>query len=322
MNLTQLHKKFNTQDKCIKHLEKLRWNHKPKCLFCQSDSVKKRKKSIRWHCNSCNRDFSVLMGTIFEGTRLELPKFFEIMLLMIHAKMGISASEIARNVGVKYQTAWYTCHKIRCAMADKKIKLDGIVEFDEAYIGAKDKKKIKDPSEAKLSQITSKRGRGTNKTPIVGAAEKKGKVYLKIVEKLTSRNLLALLRDKVNIEDSIVVTDNFKSYKSFDNVVDHITIKHSDGYGKGIKTINTIEGFWSLIKNGIRGSYRAVSKKYLPFYLAEFSYKYNNRHLQKDAFNKMLENAVKEENCLLNYKPKRNAKKIFYGKGKRKKALS
>ena len=252
------------------------------------------------------------MGTIFEGTRLPLPKFFEIMFLMNNAKMGISAAEISRAVGVKYQTAWFACHKTRCAMVNKEIRLEGLVEFDEAYIGGKPRKKNKLLiNEANLSQITLKRGRGTNKTSVVGAVEKKGSVYVKIIEKLTGRNLLAMLRQVVNIDDSIVFTDGFRSYKSFDKEVEHITINHSKGYGKGVKTVNTIEGFWSILKNGIRGSYRSISKKYLPFYLSEFSYKYNNRHLQKDAFIKLLENTVKEENCLLNYKPKENPRKLL-----------
>jgi transposase-like protein len=232
---------------------------------------------------------------------------------MINAKMGISASQIARNIGCKYHTAWYACHRIRCAMIDNELHLEGMVEMDETYIGGKPRHKYKTtPNTANLSQITDKRGRGTKKVPVAGIAEKKGRAYVKIVEKLTSKNLLAMLKDTVNISDSIVFTDDFKSYKKFDEIVEHITIKHSEGYGKGIKTINTIEGFWSIIKNGIKGNYRSLSKKYLPFYLAEFSYKYNQRHLQKDAFEKIIINAVKDEKCFENYKPKCDVKQIVY----------
>lgn len=316
MNLSYLHKKYNTQEKCITHLEKLRWGKYRYCIFCDAENVTKRKNSIKWHCNNCNRDYSVLMDTIFEQTRLPLPQYFEIILLMNNAKMGISASEIARNVGVKYQTAWYACHRIRCAMINEELRLEGMIEFDEAYIGGKRKNKYKefDPSEANQSVITSKRGRGTNKTSIVGAVEKKGKVYVKIIEKLSGRNLLAMLKQVVNIKDSIIFTDGFRSYNAFDEYAEHIVINHSESYGHGIRTINTIEGFWSIIKNGIKGSYRAISKKYLPFYLAEYSYKYNNRHLQKNAFENLLVNAVRNDNEFTNYKPKRNPKSIVYGK--------
>jgi len=325
MNLSELHKKYGTQMKCIAYLEKTRWDKKPYCVHCGSTNVKKRKKSIKWHCNTCKKDGSVLIGTIFSETRLPLPKFFEIAFLMNNAKMGISAAEISRAVGVKYHTAWYACHRIRCAMIDKEIRLEGLVEFDEAYMGGKRRKVSKQKlpeNEANLAQVTAKRGRGTSKIPVVGAVEKKGKVYVKIIEKLTGRNLLAMLKDKVNTKDSVVITDDFRSYKKFDEAVEHITIKHSEGYGSGIRTVNTIEGFWSILKNGIRGSYRSLSKKYLPFYLAEFSYKYNNRHLQKDSFDKLIGNIVKNDNCMLNYKPVCDTKEIAYGKGKCKTNLS
>ncbi len=322
MTLSELHKKYGTQDKCIAYLEKTRWGKQHYCILCGSIKVKKRNKSIRWHCNDCNRDFSVLYGTIFEDTRLPLPQFFEIIFLMNNAKMGMSAAEISRAVGVKYHTAWYACHRVRCAMINNELRLEGVVEFDEAYMGGKPRKRALPSNTASLARVTEKRGRGTKKVPVVGAVEKKGRVYVKIIEKLTSRNLLAMLKQVVKTDESVVITDDFKSYKKFDEQVEHITINHSEGYGKGIRTVNTIEGFWSIIKNGIKGSYRAISKKYLPFYLAEFSYKYNNRHLQNNSFHAIIENTVKDEKCMINYKPVRDTKEIAYGKRTQKKCLS
>jgi transposase-like protein len=312
MNLQQLHKEFGTQKKCIAYLEKIRWGKEPLCALCESDNVSRRTDGMRWHCNSCRKDYSVLVDTIFEGTRLPLPQFFQAMFIMNNAKMGISASEISELVGIKYNTAWYVCHRVRCAMINNEIRLEGVVEFDEAYIGGKARKSNSPANEANLAQISSKRGRGTSKVPVVGAVEKKGRVYVKIIEKLTKRNLLAMLKKIVNTSETVVITDDFKSYKSFDDEVAHITIKHKDGHGHGMKTINTIEGFWSILKNGIRGSYRSVSKKYLPFYLAEFSYKYNNRHLQKDSFIQLLKNAVVMEPKFVNYKPIGNPRDIVY----------
>jgi transposase-like protein len=317
MTTSELHRKFNTQDKCIAYLEYLRWGKKTKCVHCKSDKVYKRKGTIKWHCNSCNSDFTVLYDTIFEETRLPLTQWFEIINFMNNAKMGVSASEIQRNTGVTYKTAWYCGMRARCAMINNEIRLEGLVEFDESYFGGKARKldKKAPENEPNLAKVETKRGRGTNKVPVVGAVEKKGQVYVKIVEKLTGKNLLAMLKKTVDTDESIVFTDEFRSYGSFDKVVDRVKIKHSEGYGKGLKTINTIEGFWSILKNGIKGNYRAISKKYLPFYLAEFSYKYNNRHLKSNSFEKLLENAVMEDTLFVNYKPiKKDTKSLVYSK--------
>jgi transposase-like protein len=317
MTISELHRNYNTQEKCIARLEKLRWGNKPKCVHCKSDKVYKRKGTIKWHCNNCNTDNTVLYDTIFEETRLPLPQWFEIINFMNNAKMGVSAAEIARNTGVTYKTAWYCGMRTRCAMIDNEIRLEGLVEFDESYFGGKARKQDKKSpeNEPNLADVVTKRGRGTNKVPVVGAVEKKGQVYVKIIEKLTGKNLLTMLKKTVKTDESIVFTDEFKSYGSFDKVVDRVKIKHSESYGSGLKTINTIEGFWSLLKNGIRGNYRAISKKYLPFYLAEFSYKFNNRHLKSNSFEKLLENAVKEDTLFVNYKPiKKDTKALVYSK--------
>lgn len=316
MTISELHSKYDTQEKCIVHLEKIRWGKEVHCVLCDSDNVTKRKNSIKWHCNKCNKDFTVLHDTIFDNTRLPLPKFFEVMLFINNAKLGISAKEIQRNTGVTYKTAWLTAMRTRCAMIDNEIRLEGLVEMDESYFKSKDKEAVIQPENMpNLSNVTTKRGRGTKKVPVVGAVEKYGKVYVKIIEKITSKNLVGMLKKFVKTKDSIVFTDEFRSYNKFDEVVDHVTIKHKETYGKGLKTINSIEGFWSILKNGIKGNFRAISKKYLPFYLAEYSYKYNHRNLQSDAFEHLLKNAVQDEKLLLNYKPiKADTKKLVYGR--------
>lgn len=317
MTTSEIHKKFGTQEKCISHLEKLRWCKKPVCVHCHSDKVYQRKGTIKWHCNTCNKDYTVLYDTIFEETRLPLPQWFEILNYMNNAKMGVSAAEIQRNTGVTYKTAWYCGMRGRCAMIDNEIRLEGLVEFDESYFGGRARKQDKKSpdNEPNLAQVETKRGRGTNKVPVVGAVEKKGQVYVKIIEKLTGKNLLAMLRKTVKTDETVVFTDEFRSYGTFDKVVERVKIKHSESYGSGVKTINTIEGFWSILKNGIKGNYRAISKKYLPFYLAEFSYKYNNRNLKSNSFEKLLENAVKEDTLFVNYKPiKKDTKSLVYSK--------
>lgn len=318
MNLIQIQKKYNTQSKCLNYLEKLRWGKTVTCAYCESKRIIKAKSEQgRYKCYNCNKSFTVFVGTIFQDTRLKLPEWFMIIGLMMNNKTGISAKEISRQVGVTLTTAWFTCMRIRCAMIDRKSKLEGILEMDESYFsqGKNNLKKGKLPdSEPALSSVetTKKRGRGTTKLPVVGIVEKSGRVRTKIIEKLTTRNLVAMLNKYAKKDNSILITDGFRSYSKMDAEIEHITIKHKDRQN-GVLNTNTIEGYWSLIKNGIRGSYKALSKRYLPFYLIEYEWKYNRRNSQKNLFEEYLKNALTNPSCLLNYEPKKDTKEIAYG---------
>lgn len=131
MNLPELQKKFNTPRRCIKHLEKVRWNGKPQCPHCQSNSITRRKaRRFFYHCNQCNRDFTVLYGTIFQASKLPLPKWFMLISLMLNARKGISAKELHRHLRVTYKTSWFAAMRVRCAMVDDADMLEGIVEMD------------------------------------------------------------------------------------------------------------------------------------------------------------------------------------------------
>jgi len=326
MNLIRLQEKFNTHNKCIKHLEKVRWNNKPTCPHCSAQNITKRTGHVttKYHCNSCNKDFTVLVDTIFEGTKLPLNKWFVLIALMLNARKGISSLQISRDINVTYKTAWYCAMRIRCAMLDQGDLLEGIVEIDETYIGGKPRKRYGVSKTAKSYSDPEnpkkyKRGRGTDKAKVVGVVQQGGKVVTKVHEKLSGRELVEMLNRYVKLDNAIVVHDDYKGYYALDDaMIAHYTINHSKKqYVDGDITTNTIEGFWSIIKNGIRGQYHVLSKKYLPFYLAEFSYKYNSRHTKPTNFHEMIEGAVKDDKCLVNYQPKKDVKKLAYKSKKR-----
>lgn len=270
----------------------------------------------------CQRNFSVLIGTIFEHSRWKLKQWFLLTGLVLNAKRGISAMQIMRTLGCSYKTAWYAAMRLRCAMIDDcNYSLQNIVEMDEAYVGGKPRKGNKRmDNEANLSKITNKRGRGTLKTPVVGIVERKGNVVLKVIEKLTSRNLLAMLKDNVDTKNAIVVTDEFKSYKAFDKEVEHLVIDHKKAFSKGVINTNTIEGFWSIVKNSIKGQYIVLSKKYLPMYLVQAQYIFNSRNHEGNLFEYFMKGAVNSEKETLYYKPIKPVKEIAYPK-KRKGAI-
>lgn len=311
MNLKQIQKKYGTQEKCLSFLRKMRYGKRLKCPYCDSKRVIEAKNDAgRYHCYNCNRSFSMLIGTIFEDTKLPLPDWFLIAGLMLNAKTGISASEISRDLGIPLKTAWLTSMKIRCAMIDKKTLLHGVLEADESYFTSSHYIPNSTPiNKPVLSKVVQKRGRGTKKTPVFGVLEKGGKVKTKIIEKLTAKNLMSMLRHYVELGDSVLITDSFSSYNRMEEIIEHIKVKHKEKV-KGTANINQIEGFWGYVKNGIRGSFKSISKQYLPFYLTEFEYKYNRRNQKIGVLEAFIKDCVTSENSMVNYKPIKSPKKI------------
>jgi transposase-like protein len=317
MNIKEVQKKFGTQEKCLSYLEKLRWGKTVTCSYCDSKRViKSKSEQGRYKCYNCNKSFSVMVGTIFQDTKMKLPDWFLISTLVLNAPTGISASMLARQTGVPLKTCWLTTMKLRCAMIDKKTSLHGLLQMDESYFGASPDKKItkSTPDNSPvLSRVTEKRGRGTKKLAVVGIVETGGgSVKTKIIEKLTARNLMVMLNHYVKTDESVLVTDGFRSYAKMDEEIEHITVKHKDKKKGGLNT-NTIEGYWGLIKNGIKGSYKSLSKKYLPFYLVEYDYKYNRRNSKSNLFEDFMVSALTDESCMLNYKPVKDSKEVVYG---------
>lgn len=326
MNLSLLAKKYNTQDKCLTHLENVRWAGEPWCPHCDSDRITPRKaRQHYFHCNACNKDFTVLYGTIFEGSKMQLTKWFQLISLMLNAKKGISSKQLERTLGITYKSAWYSAMRVRCAMVDEHDLLEGVVEMDEAYIGGKPRHRNTAFKTAVYSKLSTKRGRGTKNIPVVGMVERQGKVRLEIQDKITTKTLLQLLNKYVRMEDdTTIMTDELPAYKAFDKYVKHLSVNHAkkeytkaNPNGKKDEKIhtNTIEGVWSIIKNGIRGEYHVLSRKYLPFYLAEFAYKYNRRNKsgKEQMFDEAIEDSIEEEKQMVDYKPTGNVDEIVYG---------
>jgi transposase-like protein len=313
VSISEIQKKYGTETKCRAYLETLRWNGEIKCTSCDSVRVSPVKGEKRYVCLDCKGRFSVITNTIFEQSKYPLTEWFKVIFLLINAKGGLSAMNIFRIMGGSYKTAWYVAMRVRCAMIDNCIELQNIVEMDEAYVGGKPRKGNLGNNTPSISRLsTNKRGRGTSKTPIVAIVERNGNIVLQVTEKITSSVLLKMLKESVDIEKSIVVTDEFPAYKSFDKIVEHLVINHKKGFSQGIVHTNTLESFFSIIKNSMRGQYIALSKKYLPLYLVEAQWKFNRRNAKNDLFKEFLMEALTSEKCLLNYKPMAEVKTIVY----------
>ncbi|WP_293891277.1 IS1595 family transposase [Flavobacterium sp.] len=172
MNIIQVYKQFPTQQDCINHLELVRWNGEPTCPYCNSKNQSPMPKEQRFHCNTCNTSFSVIVGTIFHKTKIDLQKWFLAISLVLNAKKGYSARQLGRDLEVTKDTAWRVFMQIRRALVDDKQLMTGIVEADETYIGGKDKNRHNDKKKP------GGQG-GANHTPVIGVLQRDGKVVAK-----------------------------------------------------------------------------------------------------------------------------------------------
>ena len=130
MNIIQVYKLFPTQDDCLNHIEKVRWQGKPVCPYCKSTNATPYKSERRYHCNNCNTSYSVTVGTIFHKTHLDIQKWFLAIALILNAKKGISARQLARDLEVNKSTGWRMGMQIRKAMAEAEAKKNSLVFTD------------------------------------------------------------------------------------------------------------------------------------------------------------------------------------------------
>jgi transposase-like protein len=271
-DLVELIEQFGSEDKCHAYLEGLRWPDGIACPRCESKKISRIAKRRQFDCDSCRYQFSVRVGTIFHDSKLPLWKWFLAVYLMIESKKGISANQLKRTLGVSYKTAWYLCHRIRSTMKDEGDELlRGIVEADETYIGGK--RSV--PGNARKAR----QERMANKTTVLGAIERGGKLRVRVVADSTKETIHAFLGEVVADDAEAIYTDSHRGYRGIgdENTV-HEWVNHSaDEWVRGAVHTNTAESAWSLFDRAIIGAYHKLSVKHLPAYLDEFAFRFNNR---------------------------------------------
>ncbi|MDO8433204.1 MAG: IS1595 family transposase [Candidatus Binatus sp.] len=288
MTMPQFDRLFPNEEACRAYLRDRRWPNGVHCPRCGNEKVYAGKaRPWTWECKKCGAGksayrFSVIAGTIFENTNYPLLVWFKVLYLMLTSKKGISALQIHRMIGSgSYRTAWFMCHRLRAGMADPDFRqLMGIVEIDETYFGGKDSNRHWD----KKRHI---RGTG-DKTPVIGAISRKGNVVCQMIEHADMPTMHSFVAKMVSPKVELVATDEHSGYQYLDRwaKLPHQTVNHRQGeYARGVIHTNSMESLWSLLKRGVAGTYHNVSKKYLPLYLNEFQFRFNNRN-ERDIFGK------------------------------------
>lgn len=263
---------FTDEAKAIEHMEASRWPDGANCPHCGSVEVTKmggQTQAGMFQCNGCRDKFTVRTGTVFERSHIPLHKWLLAMHLMAASKKGISAHQLHRLLGITYKSAWFMSHRIREAMTPSASgPLGGsgkTVEADETFLtrSKKSKKQHNQPEKAKRR--------------VLALVERGGDVR-SISVPLGPENWMqikAKVRDHVHPE-SRLVTDSAQHYKF--TVKDHASVNHSTGeYVRGDVHTNTLEGYFSLFKRGLVGTYQHMGDQHLGRYLAEFDFRMNNR---------------------------------------------
>ncbi len=277
-------------------LERIRWGDDgPRCIFpdCGGAEVYRieTKASVRkngravparhlFKCKACKRQFSVTKGTIFEDSKIPLTVWISAMYRMCSAKRGVSAHEIHRQYGIGYEAAWFMVHRIRWAMTEKGGSLlSGVVEADETYVGGKPRGHRKGIQQT-LTRSEVIKAAWAKKTPVVGMLERGGRVRAHVMDhpinrKRTEANLLA----NIDVEKSVLITDEFWIYGGIDKHLPHGVVTHKREYVRGTTHTQGIESFWSILKRGLIGTYYHVDAGYLNQYVQEFAFRHNHRKI-------------------------------------------
>lgn len=272
MNLTD--PIFHDDNAARAYMEAQRWPDGVVCPHCGGVDKCKRLDGSKhrpglFQCGDCRKQFTVTVGTIFERSKVSLSKWMMATHMMASSKKGMSAHQLHRTIGVTYKTAWFMWHRIREAMTDNTDAGfgtgGGTVEVDETFIGREPGKPIRRGVGHKMKVVT-----------LVDRTTKRAKSV--VVDDLKIKTLLPILKANIAAE-ATVHTDEAMQYDNLcDHFADHQSVNHgAEEYVRGDVTTNTVEGYFSIFKRGMKGVYQHCGKQHLHRYAAEFAFRYSNR---------------------------------------------
>lgn len=281
---------FHDEAAAFEKLESIVWPKGPVCVHCGNDAKIYDLKGVRSKpskknpegkerfglkkCGKCRKQFTARVGTVLESSHVEVHKWFQAMHLMCSSKKGISAHQLHRILEVSYEAAWFMGHRIREAMRTGSLSPmggaggSGIVEADETFIGQK-------------KDHPKRRGTG-HKHAVLSLVERGGEVRSVHVKDVKAKTVLPIVNKNISKEARIMTDDAATYYKKLGDFAGHDAVNHrAKEYaryeGDDVIHTNTVEGYFSIFKRGMKGVYQHCSEKHLHRYLAEFDFRYNNR---------------------------------------------
>jgi transposase len=280
-SIFEFEREFPNDAACLDWLVGHRYPEGIYCPTCKKVTKHHREsKRPSYACQFCGHREHPMVGTIFENSATSLRLWFYAIYLMASTRCGISAKQLERELGVTYKTAWRMFHQIRTLFEQDGDPLSGEVEMDETYVGGKPRgREIAAMSRRGLGPMQAGQAAArAKKATVFGMVERGGKVAAHVVPPNFQEEAFRHVETRV-LPETTVYTDEAPAYKPLTaKGYHHRRIQHAARvYVEGDVHTNTIEGFWSLVKNGLRGVYHSVSAKHLQGYLDEYAFRYNHR---------------------------------------------
>jgi transposase-like protein len=267
---------FTDETKAREWLEARVWPNGPVCPHCgnadQDKLTSLKGKAHRpglYQCAECREQFTVTVKTVFERSKIPLTKWLAALFLLTASKKGVSAHQIHRSLGISYKSAWFMMHRLREALRTGGLAPMGgsgkIVEADETYVG-------------RLKGQPKRRGGASHKNTVLTLVERGGSARSFHIDTTTVATVAPIVRKNI-ARESRLMTDEARHYLEVGSeFASHDAVHHgADEYVRGDVTTNTVEGYYSIFKRGMKGVYQHCSEKHLHRYLAEYDFRYSNR---------------------------------------------
>lgn len=268
---------FHDEAAAFAYVESVVWANGMTCPHCggydRFYDLSKTRVGLK-KCGQCRKQFTVRVGTVFESSHIPLHKWLQATYLMVSSKKGISAHQLGRVLEITYKSAWFMAHRLREAMRSDDLSMFGgegaIVEVDETFIGV----------DRDMKPKNTKKGRGyAHKHKVLSLVDRStGRARSMVVDSLKAKDLMPILKENIASETHVMTDEAGQYYYVGQHFAGHDFTSHGKGeYVRGHIHTNTIEGFFSIFKRGMKGVYQHCAKKHLNRYLAEFDFRYNNR---------------------------------------------
>jgi transposase-like protein len=276
--LEELNRVFGDNKVALNHFKSIRWRDGEFCPHCGHDKVYGLKRENIYRCAQCRKNFSILVGTIFENSKLPLRVWFGAIWLLTNHPKGIASTTLARDLGITQKSAWFVLHRLRHAARTRSFNtppLTGTVEIDETYVGGKGYNRHKGDRKRRKGKAGV-----ANKTPVIGAVSRDGNVAAEVLPNGFSTERAKQFIRTVAPNADRIVTDAHPAYQAMYGVPPHEIINHHAGeYVRGDVHTNSIESVWALLKRQIVGTHHWISPKHLQQYVSEMAWRMNRRSM-------------------------------------------